>query len=71
MIIVTATCEENHCQTISVGKSLGMDWAKAWAGLMDGTSPMYQKSPIGDPITSIGKCGICGKQFTCTVKETP
>jgi hypothetical protein len=37
---------------------------------MDGTSPFYVRSPIGDPDTLIGRCGICRGTISCTVAES-
>jgi hypothetical protein len=66
-ISVTATCTEGHKQTIQV-YGMAMEWAKAWAALMDGTSAFYVASPRGTD-SMIGKCGICGSQIDCTVEE--
>lgn len=68
-ITVTATCAEGHSQALRVDGKLGLEWAKMWAGLMDGTSPLYIYPPIGTD-SLIGKCGICGSQIKCSVEDT-
>jgi hypothetical protein len=65
-ISVTAKCESGHEQPVGV-QWMSLEAARTWAGLMDGTSPFYVRSPIGDPDTLIGRCGICRGQITCTV----
>jgi hypothetical protein len=65
-ISVTAKCVGGHEQTLKL-QGMSLETARAWAGLMDGTSPFYVRSPIGDPDTLIGRCGICRGQITCTV----
>lgn len=65
---ITARCEQGHSQEIRVDGSLGLEWAKGQAGLPDGSSPMYLRSPIGTD-SVIGKCGICRAQIQCEVTE--
>jgi hypothetical protein len=67
-ISVTATCTNGHKQTVAVF-GMATEWVKAWAALMDGTSPFYVASPRGTD-SMIGKCGICGSQIDCTVENT-
>jgi hypothetical protein len=66
-ISVTAACANGHKQTVQV-YGMAMEWAKAWAALMDGSSSFYVASPRGTD-SMIGKCGICGTQIDCTVEE--
>jgi hypothetical protein len=66
-ISVTATCANGHKQTVQV-YGMAMEWAKAWAALMDGSSSFYVASPRGTD-SMIGKCGICGTQIDCAVEE--
>jgi hypothetical protein len=68
-ILVTAKCEAGHEQAVRFEASMGLGWATEWAMLMDGTSPFYVRSPIGDPDSAIGKCGICRAQIKCSVSE--
>jgi hypothetical protein len=65
---VSATCTEGHSQSVQL-LGQGRLEVNRWAGLMDGTSPFYIRSPIGDPQSLIGKCGICGGQIKCSVEE--
>lgn len=69
-IFVTAVCDAGHSQTLQVN-GMSLEWAKEWAGLMDGTSHFYQRSPVGDAQSLIGKCGICGSQINCKVEQEP
>lgn len=64
-ILVTVTCEAGHSQPLKLDSSFGEDYARSFAGLLDGSSPMY-KFPPG-PESVIGKCGICGKRVKATV----
>jgi hypothetical protein len=48
---------------------MSIEQLQQWAGLMDGTSPMYVYPP--DKKSVIGKCGVCGKPFKATVTEVP
>jgi hypothetical protein len=43
--------------------------AQRYAGLLDGSSPLYKYPPREDPDAQIGRCGLCGSLFTCTVQE--
>lgn len=67
--ILSAICEEGHTQELMIDGSMGVEWAQSLAGLMDGTSSFYIRSPRGDDATLIGKCGICGAQFNCKVEQ--
>ncbi len=62
---VKLVCENGHEQVIKVN-GMTDDWVEMWAGLLDGTSPMFVHSPIGTD-SVIGKCGICQKQLKATV----
>jgi hypothetical protein len=66
-IFVTAVCDAGHSQALEIN-GMSLEWAKEWAGLMDGTSRFYQRSPVGDPDSLIGKCGICRAPIKCSVK---
>lgn len=68
-IVLTAICEEGHAQSLQIGQGMSLEWAKELAGLMDGTSSFYQRSPRGDESSLIGKCGICGSQINCKVEQ--
>ena len=63
---VTAACATGHSQTFRV-YGMSREWVDGWAGLMDGTSPLYVSPP--DEQSPIGKCGICGAKITCKVEE--
>lgn len=45
------------------------EYAERFAGLLDGTSPMYVH-PV-DERSIIGKCGRCNARFRCEVLEMP
>jgi hypothetical protein len=60
-----AECESGHSQEITIG-NVDRTWAEAWAGLMDGSSPLYLRKP--GPESAIGKCGICHARIRCTVR---
>lgn len=62
-----ATCEEGHTQQLHVD-GMTREWAESLAGLMDGTSSFYIRSPRSDDSSLIGKCGICGSQINCKVE---
>lgn len=67
--LIIAKCANGHVEEIR-GGGLGLEWAMILAGLLDGSSPLYQPSPIGtDRI--IGKCGICLAQLKCTAEGEP
>ncbi len=66
-LFVTALCGEGHSQTLQVDASMGLEFVKQWAGLMDGTSPFYLNPPGAESM--IGKCGICGSQIKCSVED--
>jgi hypothetical protein len=65
-IRVAIQCSNGHKQEMKIARRMGMEWAEGMAGLLDGTSPMYQHSPIGTD-SVIGKCGICQAQLKATV----
>ncbi len=62
---IEVCCEKGHRQVIKVDSSLGEEWARNLAGLLDGTSPMYVYPPGED--SPIGKCGVCGTPITATI----
>lgn len=77
-IIVRCTGNEHHAKVLKIDPALGFEYASTLAGLLDGTSPFYVFPPGGqDQIhewpgekgSPIGRCGICGEPFTCTVTE--
>ncbi len=61
-------CTEGHRQVIEF-HHMPAEQALFTARLMDGTSPAY-KFPPG-PESTIGKCGICGKQISSRVLDEP
>lgn len=67
--LITAKCGNGHSEEIRVEESLGPEWVKNLAGLLDGTSPFYVHSPIGTD-SVIGKCGICLAQLECTITNS-
>ena len=72
MIRVIATCEAGHTETLKLDKSLGVQYAATFAGLLDGTSEMYIYKP--GPESTIGKCAfpvdgkMCGQRFRCQLE---
>lgn len=68
MISIEITCANGHTQRMGVDPRLGYEFAVQQAGLMDGTSPHFVKSPIGTD-SPIGKCEICKAQLTACVSE--
>ena len=64
---ITAKCENGHFDQAEVDGDMGnIVWAKMYAGMIDGTSPIYLRPPLGSVIT---KCGICSGKIKCTVME--
>ncbi len=63
---VEVRCEAGHTQTFRV-VDMSREWVESWAGLMDGTSPMYVYPPTD--FSPIGKCGICSRRLKTTVTE--
>ena len=59
-------CDNGHESRLEM-HGMTEEMVKDYAQLIDGSSPMYVYSPIGDPKSSIGKCNICGAQFTCSI----
>lgn len=59
---INLTCPKCGTQVIHTPKDYTREMAVDFAGLLDGSSPMFVKNPIGDPNTSIGKCATCGSQ---------
>jgi hypothetical protein len=64
---ILAVCEGGHSQTIRIDEGLGCWFAEVQAGLLDGTSEIYVYPAGTDSV--IGKCGICGSEFRCTVVD--
>ena len=65
---ILARCDNGHEQHL-----LTPDYDRAraaqLAGLLDGTSPLYQAPPRMRPFPGsvVGRCGICGGWLTCTL----
>ncbi len=51
-LVVELRCEEGHVQRITT--NLGLAWAKQWASIMDGTSPIY-----GGDVKDSTWIGVC------------
>ncbi|HEX5426660.1 MAG TPA: hypothetical protein VFW94_24320 [Candidatus Acidoferrales bacterium] len=66
---IMVRCESGHSQYIEVENLLGIEWARETAAVLDGTSSLFLRAPIGDD-SMVGRCGICGKQIACRVKES-
>lgn len=61
---INLTCPKCGTQTICTPADYTYEMAKDFAGLLDGSSPMFVAgNPIGDPTTQIGKCATCGSQI--------
>lgn len=54
-ILLVCRCSAGHERVIRV-RGMSLEWAKQWAGLMDGTSPLYVRPPTEDEQTAIGRC---------------
>lgn len=64
---LTLRCEGKHEQTLSlVGWTL--EEARDFAGLLEGTSPLFVRPPRGTP-SPIGKCATCGQPIEATLAE--
>lgn len=67
-ILVVARCEAGHVQEFRV-RGMSLEWAQQWAGLMDGTSPLYVSAPGESEITTIGRCSSLGpNNQTCRAR---
>lgn len=55
---VTFRCTDGHAQEI-VWYGSEEAWVRGWAGLVDGTSPLYVRPPSDSHNSVIGRCGIC------------
>lgn len=65
---IKAICVNGHEQVIYTPE-MPREWAATLAGIMDGTSSIYVYPPEKSkeyPLY-IGKCGICGSWFSCSV----
>lgn len=49
------------------GTQFTRQYVEQFAGLLDGTSPLYVYPP--GTSSDIGKCGMCGGRFTAEVTE--
>jgi len=65
-LTVHIVCEQGHEQDIKL-QNVDRQFAEGFAGLIDGTSPMYVYPP--DEKSSIGKCGICRSKVKATLVE--
>ena len=65
---IEALCGNGHTQRIEL-RGYNRQYAEAIAGLMDGTSDLYQTKPRDNPIigSPLGRCGICGSWVECSV----
>lgn len=77
-IKVQCTENEHHAKILRISSALGREYAEGLAGLLDGTSRFYIHKPggvmnvpewPGDKGSPIGRCGICGAPFRCSVFE--
>jgi hypothetical protein len=66
---IRATCDQGHTQDIYT-PDMEIEEARAFAGLLDGTSPLYQCPPRSHPIPggTVGRCEICGGWITCVLR---
>lgn len=66
---VELLCENNHRQRIYL-RGMTAEMADDYAGILDGTSPVYAYPPREHPVTesSIGRCQFnsCGAWFRAT-----
>lgn len=60
---IVLSCPNGHIQKIEV-QGMTLEMAKDYCQMLDGTSPFFVHSPIGDPNTRIGKCITCGANFS-------
>lgn len=65
---IVATCEgsEHHIQQTKVGIIMGLERAREFAALLDGTSQFLMN--LG-PESMLGRCQFCGARFKCEVVE--
>lgn len=66
--VITALCDGGHRQTVHYC-GMSRKFVEGVAGLLDGSSPMYQFPPGDDSV--IGKCSKCGAKIHCTVENAP
>lgn len=60
-------CQGGHGQRLVMhGDGITRAYVESFAGLLSGTHPLCQPSVSASPI---GKCGICGSQFTATIAD--
>ena len=64
---ITLRCESGHEQILHA-ENMTAQMVRDYAGLIDGTSPMYVHPPRDGELTAIGRCLICKKPFTATVE---
>lgn len=75
LVQIILKCEKGHTQQLNI-IGMGMEYAKDYAGLLDGTSRFFvhpidkTRPPSETPYSHVGKCGICGAWITTTVEET-
>lgn len=65
---VLLECSNGHEQVLTF-QGVERTWVEGFAGLVDGTSPLYQTPP--GPGSTIGKCSHpgCGKQIKAMVLD--
>lgn len=68
-IRITVRCknDQDHAKILKIDARLGIEYAEALCGLIDGSSRHYIHPP-GD-LSPIGKCGICHGKLAATVEE--
>lgn len=66
---IVVRCEGGHAQYVEVDNLLGLEWAKETAAVLDGSSSLFLRTPFGED-SMIGRCGLCGKQICCKVKDS-
>lgn len=75
VVQIILKCEKGHKQHLTI-IGMGIEYAKDYAGLLDGTSRFFMRPidktlpPSQTPHSHIGKCGVCGAWITATVEET-
>ncbi len=68
---ITASCTICKAKQTITLPDASEEGARRIAELMDGSSPLYVRSPREDQDSMIGRCAQCGGLFDCTVAECP
>lgn len=65
---IKVVCPNGHSQTL-LTHAMSQAEAESYAGLLDGTHPLYRYPPRDYPVpdSMIGKCGMCGAWITATI----